>query len=449
MSNAGSTLIDAVSAAYPAMAQFYASDWYVLEARNEGYCVVAGCAISASGTAGKVDMSAGIVSVGNADLSVSAVTAVSTTITSLADATNPKWVALEVDTSGTLNFNAGTAAANPQKPTPTSARVVVAWLYVPATATAVDALTTNTNGKAKIIEARQLTPQQPVHSDWPYVLSGCAWTGDALGSTRAASMSAGIIVIAGLRLRVAAVTSRTFTASKDTYVDLQDNSDGTASITYTEVSNNAASPALPNSGTVLNTLRNAIVITGASVIASATVQDGSVGALNQGSCFSVLPIASSIAYTVTDSLGNLIYNTTPQPKLLGYRQIIANFTSTSTSVVVVTGLSCPVNFPAAGVPRRIRVKFVPNLLGSSNASTATSVLTYLFVAGTEIEYAGYQQPNTVGNFVGVAPVEVLSRVGAGAGGALTFDARVQQTAAGTITVYATNLSPSWIAVYLE
>ena len=174
MSNSGSTLIDAVNAAYPAMAQFYASDWYVAEARNEGWYVGQGCAISASGTAGKVDMSAGTILIGTTEVAVAAVTAASTTITSLEDATNPKWVALEVDTSGALNFNAGTAAENPEKPTPTSARVVVAWLYVPANATAVDALTSSANGKAKIIDARQLYGGPSV-TGWCYDNSGVTW----------------------------------------------------------------------------------------------------------------------------------------------------------------------------------------------------------------------------------------------------------------------------------
>jgi len=167
MSNSGSSLIDAVNAAYPAMAQFYASDWYVAEAANEGWYVGQGCAITASGTSGKFDMSAGTILIGTTDLVVTAVTASSTTVTSLADATNPKWVACEVDTSGVLQFNAGTAAANPEKPTPISSRVVVAWVYVPATAATVDALTSSANGKAKIIDARMLRPG-PAVTGWSY-----------------------------------------------------------------------------------------------------------------------------------------------------------------------------------------------------------------------------------------------------------------------------------------
>lgn len=152
----GSALLDLVNAAYPAMAEFYASDWAALEARNEGLYVYSGCAITASGTAGKVDMSAGVIFSTTTELNVTAVTAASTTITSIADATNPKWVGLEIDSSGVLQFNQGTAAASPVKPALTAARVIVAWLYVPAAATAVDALLSNANGKAKIMDARQL-----------------------------------------------------------------------------------------------------------------------------------------------------------------------------------------------------------------------------------------------------------------------------------------------------
>lgn len=167
MSNVGSALLDAASAAYTAMAQFYAEDWYIAQAANEGYFVCTGCAVSASGTAGKVDLSAGTVFMATTELNVAAVTAASTTITSLADGTNPKWVGVEIDSTGTIQFNAGTAAANPQKPTPTSARVVVAWLYVPASATTVDASLSSANGAAKIMEARQLKPG-PSPSGWQY-----------------------------------------------------------------------------------------------------------------------------------------------------------------------------------------------------------------------------------------------------------------------------------------
>lgn len=178
MSNLGSTLLDGVATAggiYSPMGDIYASDGYVAEARNEGWYVGQGCAISASGTAGKVDMSAGTILIGTTEVAVAAVAAFATTITTLASGLTSGqalWVACEVDVTGTLNFNSGSAAQSdathsPVKPTPTSSRVVVAWLFVPFGATAVDALTGNSNAKAKILEARQLVPG-PSPSGWQY-----------------------------------------------------------------------------------------------------------------------------------------------------------------------------------------------------------------------------------------------------------------------------------------
>lgn len=266
MSNAGSLLIDGPNVAggagsiYSAMACFGAGDWYVAQARNEGWYVCSGCQITANASTitgisttvassllnktahglvvgdsvtltgltgattgisnatlyyvvatgftvnafrvattqggaalpfggsnestvitatqvGKLDMSAGTIFAGTTECNVSAVTAFGTTITTLAaglSAGQAVWVACEADPtspSTPLNLNAGVAAAvstnvnapgGPVKPTPTSNRVVVAWLYIPATATAVDNLILSATGtKAKIMEARQLVTVHP------------------------------------------------------------------------------------------------------------------------------------------------------------------------------------------------------------------------------------------------------------------------------------------------
>lgn len=129
-----------------------------------------------------------------------------------------------------------------------------------------------------------------------FVESGCVWSGDSYGSTRNASMTSGVVYIGGKRLTVAAVSARTFTASKDTYVDFADNGDGTAAIIYTEVTNNAASPSTLTTGTFADSthIRNAIIVTGASNIAN-------VGSVNQGQESKVLPISSSLPYQGFDS----------------------------------------------------------------------------------------------------------------------------------------------------
>jgi hypothetical protein len=135
-------------------------------------------------------------------------------------------------------------------------------------------------------------------SAYDFVVSGGIWSGDSYGSTRNASMTALTCYINGQRGTVAAVAARSFTASRDTYVDVL-NTNGTFTLVYTEVTNNAASPAL-----AANSIRLGIVVTGASNIANS-------GSINQGQLSALLPVNSSQYYQGFDSLGNPIYNTNP------------------------------------------------------------------------------------------------------------------------------------------
>lgn len=176
-----------------------------------------------------------------------------------------------------------------------------------------------------------------------HVASGCVLSGTGYGSTLAWSLTSGVVYINGRRLTVAAA-SGTVTASKDTYFDLNDPGTGTvATLVNTGgniVANNAASPAL-----AANNVRVGIVVTGATNIASA-------GSVNQGQEDKVLPIASSIAYSVTDSLGNLICPRDPNRKILGYRQQTSNVGGFSTTHALVGGLSCPVIVPTG---RKVKI----------------------------------------------------------------------------------------------
>jgi len=190
--------------------------------------------------------------------------------------------------------------------------------------------------------------------DLDYVRSGCVWSGDSYASTLNASMTGGYVRIGGVTLTVAPVTARAFTASKDTYVDLSNNGDGTAAFTYTTVSNNAASPALS-----AGAIRIAIIVTGAGNIAAA-------GSVNQGQESRVLPIASSIPYQVTDSIGNLICNRDPNSKLLGYRQTVADFSTSSATLVDITGLNFSCNIPTG---RRIKISFAIPQYDTATAGT--------------------------------------------------------------------------------
>ncbi len=203
-----------------------------------------------------------------------------------------------------------------------------------------------------------------------YIASGCVWTADAAGSTLLASMTSGVVYLAGKRLTVSAVTSRAFTASRDVYVDFSDNGNGTALITYTDNTLNAASPAL-----TAGSLRNGIIVTGAGSIAAAT-------SINQGQENRVLPIASSIPYAVTDSLGNLICPRDPTRKILGYRQVITSPTFTTQAQIV--GLSVPVIVPTG---RKVKIRAV--FPDSRNSTTTQDITTAIWdgaVAGTRLNY---------------------------------------------------------------
>lgn len=187
-----------------------------------------------------------------------------------------------------------------------------------------------------------------------FVASGCVWSGDAYGSTRNASMTAGVVYINGKRIAISAVSGRTFTASKDTYIDV--GVDGT--IDYNEVNNNSASPALAS-----DHLRLGIVVTGASNIANA-------GSVNQGQENKVLPIASSIPYAVTDSIGNLICPRDPFRRILGQRIVTSQFNVTSASLIDVTGLNLNCIVPAG---RKVIAYFGAKWISNSTAGNGIEI----------------------------------------------------------------------------
>lgn len=99
---------------------------------------------------------------------------------------------------------------------------------------------------------------ETIHSEMlgDYVSSGLIWS---LSSGLVGTMTSGIAYIGGKRLVVSAIATRTYTASKDTYVSL----DNTGTFTYSEVANNAASPSLP-----ANSVWVAKVVTSGAAITS-------------------------------------------------------------------------------------------------------------------------------------------------------------------------------------
>jgi hypothetical protein len=109
-----------------------------------------------------------------------------------------------------------------------------------------------------------------------------------------------------------ASTPHTYTASKDTYVDLKD--DGTYA--YVEVANGATSGmTLTTNSDGSNALRIAAVVTSGSAV-------------------------TAVTQSLFDNLGNRVYNTSPQRKLIGYGERAASSPNTTSHSYVDTGIFC-------------------------------------------------------------------------------------------------------------
>ena len=176
-------------------------------------------------------------------------------------------------------------------------------------------------------------------NQYAYVVSGCVWTADAPASTLNGSMTAGTVMIKGILLTVAAVTAHAFTASRDTYVDLTDNGDGTAAITYTGVANGTTSPALASSGTMFTTCRIAVVVSNASNITStaASINQGNTGFnYPSGGLFSTTVAAGSNGNAISTSTLTLAAGT-GVPTGGGWAQVA--HASGQTYTIAFTGIS--------------------------------------------------------------------------------------------------------------
>ncbi len=135
-----------------------------------------------------------------------------------------------------------------------------------------------------------------------------------------ASISSGVTYINGRRLTFNAM-SKTFTASKDTYVDLvaPSSADNIATVSYTEVASGVSAGINP----VSNGIHIAKVNTGASTI----------GTISQGGILEVV-----------DRLGNYIYNPSPITKVLGYVESTAGsgtFTTAETTMLTMNAVNVP------------------------------------------------------------------------------------------------------------
>lgn len=151
--------------------------------------------------------------------------------------------------------------------------------------------------------------------------TGVTWTQT---SGRTGSMTSGVLYVVGNRVPINAISSKVFTASKDTYVDYSD----VGVVKYSEVSNGASAPTLDAGYT-----RQAIVSTDASNITNIIQRD-------------------------RDSSGNLVCNRKPVARESSTPRVSLITTATSITpdttnhdVIAVTALASGLTINApAGTP---------------------------------------------------------------------------------------------------
>lgn len=256
-----------------------------------------------------------------------------------------------------------------------------------------------------------------------FVYTGCIWS---LVSVFSGTMTGGTIYVNGIRVVVSGIGANTFAASSDTYVYI----DSLGNVTYSAVSNNAASPSA-----TANAILVAIVITNGSTITS----------VNQGAVTAVAPIVASNTLTVCDSLGNLIYPTDPASKLLGYRQVTSTLTniSTSNTAVAITGLSVPVIVPTG---RKIKISvYIKELTTSAITTPVVSIYDGAVPAGTLIQDCDGATMATsayVQSLYGEAPLVIPST------NSKTYNAGIRNTASANVSITAEAAAVSTMKVEL-
>ncbi len=256
---------------------------------------------------------------------------------------------------------------------------------------------------------------------FPFVSTGLVWsTVSGLNGT----MTSGVLYFNGIRVSVNSVASNAFTASKDTYIDIDVN----GNITYQAVTNNAASPAI-----TANSIRVAIVITNGSAI---TV-------INQGSEAAVAPVISSVTLIVCDSLGNLICPRDPNRKLLGLRVRTTDFSTTATTATQITGLSVPVIVPAG---RRVKLIFSGKDIFTNSAGVGASMTLWEGTVGSGTQLSSSLGFPSAGSAAGT-PASTVVRLPASA--SQTYNAALHSNSPATSTIQAAATDQMSLIVELE
>lgn len=231
-----------------------------------------------------------------------------------------------------------------------------------------------------------------------FVASGCVWS--TLSGLNGA-MTAGVVYNAnGARNTPGAVASKTFTASMDTYVDIATN----GAVSYSEVTNGAASPALTT-----DYVRIAKVVTSGAAITSIT-QSG------------------------YDSLNNDIYPSRSfRATYMGLQRatVATSQTTTSTSYADLStvGPAVTVTIGSSGL-----ALVIMEMTASSNVAGNANLNMSFAASGTNTITAGTQGQMKMGSFAGgVGMTHSFERLLTGlTPGSTTFTAKYATTS-GTAT----------------
>lgn len=223
-----------------------------------------------------------------------------------------------------------------------------------------------------------------------YVVSGLTI---ATSATLSSTVLAGTAYINGKEVLPAAFP-KSFTASKDTYVDLKD--DGTYA--FVEVVNNAPSGmtlALNTDGS--NAMRIAKVVTSATAVTG------------------VFQSTFTAGWYGIDFIGNQVYNRSPNPTVIGLGVLTSTFSTTSTTPLQITSLSAPVVTPVTG--RNLKITAYCGSLYSATGQARLHLTLWdgPVNTGTQLNYAApatsaASTPQTVSVVAYVSPAGGLSKV---------------------------------------
>jgi len=195
-----------------------------------------------------------------------------------------------------------------------------------------------------------------------------------------------IFYLNGQRYSGSSIANKTYTASKDTYVDVTATSGGAVSVTYTEVANNATAPSL-----AANYLRIAKVVTNGSAITSVVQNPSSDGIGNPFRNLGPVTTSSLVNNVKFSVYRNAAHNSSTSPTKISFD---AKLFDTGNNVDITTNIG-RFTAPVAGY-------YHFNALAGNTAATGTVMYAALYKNGVSAKTGDVQTPSVANNRHGVS-----------------------------------------------